>query len=600
MNKITVLPGNKIIYYQPGPSLLEILLDEQVLIESPCNGLGNCGKCKVKHLGGSLPPMTQEEQNALSNEEAAAAYRLSCSLAPDGDLIIELPEPGQKHEILTDGLLPDFALAPAVRKKSVIFENPTLRDQTSYEHIIACATGCEMVDISLLRQMQFKPGNYTAVYNAGELTSIEPGVTTGTNYGLAVDIGTTTVVASLVDLSTGKELGVESMLNPQKQYGSDVLTRITYALDNPEQGLSSLQKTIVEAINNMTEKLCTSCGINCTEIYNIVVAGNSTMHHILLGVDPSSLGIAPYVPIFTKSWDIAAAEIGLKGSAAARLYCLPAVSAYIGADIVAGVYASELYKKQGNVLFIDIGTNGEIVLSHRGKLMSCSCAAGPALEGMNISCGMRAAKGAVENIRIRHEGVELDVIGGGPPRGLCGSGIMAAICECLRTGLICKDGALQKANVFTEEDFRFSMMQQDGKKRSVKLADPPNGITITQKDIRQVQLAKGAILSGFYTLLNQAGLSMNQLDKVLIAGQFGAHLSTKSLIGCGILPSGIENKLEYIGNTSKTGAYAALLSLPARQEMEYLASQINYVELSATPGYEKLFVKCLEFPPAKE
>jgi len=319
------------------------------------------------------------------------------------------------------------------------------------------------------------------------------------------------------------------------------------------------------------------------------------MMHFLLGIDATSIGNAPYAPVFVKSKNILAKVIGLNAADGARLYCLPSVSAYIGADIVAGAYVCELHKATENILFIDIGTNGEIVLLSGGKLLSCSCAAGPALEGMNISSGMRAADGAIEDVKITESGIEIKVIGSEEPIGLCGSGILAAVRELIRTGFVKKSGTFIKKEALEESDYRYNMLQIDGKRREFVLTSSPNKILITQADVRQVQLAKGAILSGFYALLKQANIDMSKLHKVMIAGQFGAHLPADSLVGTGILPQEIKDKLVYVGNSSKTGAYMALMSAPAKIQLQELANKMDYMELGASEGYERLFAQCLLF-----
>lgn len=317
--------------------------------------------------------------------------------------------------------------------------------------------------------------------------------------------------------------------------------------------------------------------------------------HFLLGVDATPIGNSPYAPAFVKSKNILAKDIGIKASTGARLYCLPSVSAYIGADIVAGAYVCELHKAKENILFIDIGTNGEIVLSNHGKLLSCSCAAGPALEGMNISSGMRASEGAIEDVKITESGIEFKVIGSGEPIGLCGSGILAAVKELIVTGFVKKNGTFIKKETLEESDYRYDMIQLDGKRREFVLRSSPEQILITQADIRQVQLAKGAILSGFYALLKQANIDMSKLHKVMIAGQFGAHLPADSLVGTGILPEEVKDKLVYVGNASKTGAYMALMSVEVKEQIEELAHKMDYMELGASEGYERLFAQCLLF-----
>lgn len=386
-----------------------------------------------------------------------------------------------------------------------------------------------------------------------------------------------------------------SMINAQKHYGLDVLTRITYEIEHPEDGIMKLQSALVESINDMLREACEDAGADVSEVYELAVAANCTMLHTLLGVDASSIGKAPFAPVFVKARDIPAASIGIRASEGARLYCLPSVSAYIGADIVAGAYVCELHKREGNVLFIDIGTNGEIVLSRCGRLLSCSCAAGPALEGMNISSGMRAADGAIEDIHIGEDGARITVIGDEEPAGICGSGILAAVKELLRVGLVRPNGAFIKEEKLAEDDYRRAFFRTDaGGRREFVMTGSPE-LLITQSDVRQVQLAKGAILSGFKALLARAGIDMSELDEVLIAGQFGAHLPAESLTGTGILPEETGELVTYVGNTSRTGAYMALMSEEARRDMEELANKMDYMELGATENYERLFAECLMF-----
>lgn len=595
MRNVTIMPDGIKIPYEPGENLMEILLRAGAFLENPCNGRGICGKCKIKHQKGYLSPLSEEERKFLTAGEESMGVRLSCMVEPREDITIELISKGKEHDVLTTGFIPKFKKQPAVKKRLFSLSPPSLENPVAYEDVIAGAVEGEPADWRFLRHLPQNSGVCTAVYSGERLIAVESGDTTGQMYGFAVDIGTTTVVVALIDLLTGEELGTEAAINAQKNYGLDVLTRIAYIVEHPESGGKQLQKAIVDSLNDMMRVLCERTGINTGRIYEITVAANCTMLHLLLGVDAAALGKAPYAPIFTGSKNIPAADIGLIASPGARLYCLPSVSAYIGADIVAGAYVAELDSQKGNVLFIDIGTNGEIVLSHRGRLISCSCAAGPALEGMNISSGMRAAAGAVEDVKISSSGVELTVIGGGQPAGICGSGILAALRELLLHGLVQRNGAFVKKNTLPGNDYRNSIIAEEGKKRSARLSGEPK-ISITQGDVRQVQLAKGAILSGFHALLAKVGITMEELDKVIIAGQFGAHLPVESLVGTGILPRELEGIVVYIGNSSKTGAYVALMSVEARKEMERLAKRMDYMELSALEGYQKLFIECLNFP----
>lgn len=414
-------------------------------------------------------------------------------------------------------------------------------------------------------------------------------------YGFAIDIGTTTVVASLVNLASGEELASASDINAQKHYGLDVLTRITYEYEHPETGIDELQVAIVNSLNDLMAQACTKANISISEINKINIAANCTMMHMLLGVDARSIGKAPYEPAFRDAKEMPASDIGLNGGEGCVLYCLPHVSSYIGADIVAGAYVCEMQKTSDNELFIDIGTNGEIVLAKGGKLFSCSCAAGPALEGMNISSGMRAATGAIEEVHIFPDEIQLATIGKAKPEGICGSGILAVTREIVINGIIQKSGVFVKPDKLDENDWRRNHIRMNGTKRELVLCKDPE-ILVTQSDVRQVQMAKGAILSGFMALLHEAEIDMEDLDRVFIAGQFGAHLSVDSLVGSGILPACVQDKLVYVGNSSKTGAYMTLLSEKVKHEIEQLAKDIDYLELSTLENYDRIYSECMMFP----
>lgn len=595
MPKIFIKQLGKDFEYVPKKNLLQLLLENNIFVDNPCNGNGTCGKCKVRVLEGNLPPLSKGERKLLKEDEINAGIRLSCLVVPEEDIKVEILQKERKHKILTTGYVPEFEFNPALCKKIFEIKMPTLENQSPFEDSLCEALGTKKVNWKLLRDYESSYGTVTGVFNDSELIALEAEDTTEFLYGVAIDIGTTTVVAALIDMNNGEELATASRINPQKKFGLDVLTRITYELEHLEGSKEELQKTIVEAINEMVEELCSERKVKKENIYEISIAANCTMMHFLLGVDATSIGKSPYAPVFTKAKNIPASDLGIKAAKCARVYCLPSVSSYIGADIVAGAYVCELHKAEENILFIDIGTNGEIVLSKGGKLLSCSCAAGPALEGMNISSGMRAAEGAVEDVEITEKGVYLKVIGEEDPIGICGSGILAAVKELLRTGIVKNNGAFIKKEQLEESDYRYEMIQLNGNKREFLLKSTPEQLLITQGDVRQVQLAKGALLSGFYALLKQAKIDMSELDKVMIAGQFGAHLPADSLVGTGILPEEVKNKLVYVGNSSKTGAYMALMSVKVKKEIEELAGEMEYMELGASEGYEKLFSQCLIF-----
>ncbi|MEG0371758.1 MAG: ASKHA domain-containing protein [Clostridium sp.] len=595
MPKIFIKNISKTIEYVAGNDLLQILLENDIFVDNPCNGKGSCGKCNIRLLEGNLPKISETEEKFLSQEEIDLGIRLSCLVTPEEDIVIETLHKEGKYEILTKGYIPEFEFNPGIHKKVFKVEKPTLENQISFEDSICSSFGIKGLDLELLNIKEVIDEEVTGVFYGEDLIGIEANNTRDILYGACVDIGTTTVVTSLVNMNTGEEITTDSIINPQKKFGLDVLTRITYEIENPKEAKQKLQQEIVSAINEMIGNMCNESKINRKNIYEISIAANSAMMHFLLGIDATSLGKSPYAPIFVRSKNILAKDIGIKVFKGARIYCLPSVSSYIGADIVAGAYVCGLDKTMENILFIDIGTNGEIVLSSNGKLLSCSCAAGPALEGMNISAGMRAASGAIEDVIITEKGIELKVIGNEEGIGICGSGILAVVKELISIGLIKKNGAFIKKEILESTDYRYNMIQLDGKKREFVLKKAPKQLLITQGDVRQVQLAKGAILSGFYALLKQANINMSQLNKVMIAGQFGAHLPVDSLVGTGILPEEVKEKIVYVGNSSKTGAYMALMSIDIKGKLEELANKMDYMELGASEGYERLFAKCLLF-----
>ena len=428
-------------------------------------------------------------------------------------------------------------------------EKNLLKEQEIREGIrLACMTEVYGdVEVELLKKERKHE-----VLTRGYLPEFEKD-TFGGGYGIVIDIGTTTVVTALIDLVSGEELASASMINAQKHYGLDVLTRITYEYEHPQTGIRELQDAIVHSINGMITEVCDEAEIPKEEIREIDVAANCTMMHMLLGVDARSIGRAPYRPEFTEAKRLPASGIGIEA----------------GKDT--------------------------LLLASQGRILCCSCAAGPALEGMNISSGMRAAEGAIEDVKITPEGNEIKVIGGQEPVGICGSGILAVVKELLRTGIVKKTGAFIKKEKLEDDDYRFPMIRVNGTKREFVLHEKPE-ILVTQGDVRQVQLAKGAILSGFTALLEKAAITMGDLDKVMIAGQFGAHLPAESLVGTGILPEEVKDKLIYVGNSSKTGAYMALMSARAKQEIEELASEMEYIELAETENYERIFADSMIFP----
>ena len=529
-------------------------LSEQGLMDAPCGGVACCGKCKTRIIDNPFE-ITEDEAEFLTEDEIKAGWCLACVHQVNSDLQIQLPPKEVVAEISCKGYLRDFNANVNVEKK-------------------------------------LNADGNTEVWLDGKMVDVEAGDTTGKMYGIAIDIGTTTVVASLVDLHNGRELLSMSCLNSQKIFGQDVITRINFAMTN-ERGTWVQQKTIIKdlqnLINGIYEEFNKSGEITAADVYDVTVGANNTMIHLLAGIDPSSMGTAPYLPAFDGPQILNGVDdLELPVNRHCSVYCVPAVSAFVGGDITAGVLACGIHNKKDNILFIDIGTNGEMVLSRGGKMCGCSCAAGPALEGMNISCGVRAGNGAIEDVQIVGEGgnteVKLSVIGNCAPIGLCGSGILSVVAELNRSGILHKSGRLNSHPL---------VEKVDGKKRFCLSRE--YNIYITQNDIRQVQLAKGAILSGIQTMLAYNGMADGDIDEVVVAGQFGAHLKAQSLTGAGLIPADLEDRVTYVGNTSKSGAYLCLMAAAERKVAEAIAKNIDYIELSRLEGYENVFVKAMNF-----
>lgn len=567
-------------------NLLECLRLSGILLESPCNGKGICGKCKVKILSGRLSALSEQEKKHLTPEEINQGIRLACLAIPQGE--VKLDEQGllqEKPNNVLGGAAVAVDLDPILKIEQIEIVKPTLENGYSLCQTIGDIFSEESnPPISLLKKlpcMSKEERLWKVSYNGKSIDLRKKKEL----YGLAVDIGTTTVAVSLMDLSTGMILAEEGFVNPQKAFGLDVLSRIHYDMEQ-DNGVWELRKVIVQRLQKSAEEMAKKSQIAMDAIYEIVVSANSTMLHALLGVPLKSLGTAPYSSVFAQPITILAKELGFVLNDQTRLYCVPSVSTFIGGDIVSGVLASQLDSAEDTVLLVDIGTNGEIVLSRKGKMYSCSCAAGPALEGMNISCGMRAEPGAVEHVTLCADEVQLQTISNLPPVGICGSGLLETISQAVEKGIVGKTGRIVSESIFTDTD-------KDGKRRVV--LDDKNHIYLTQSDIRQVQFCKGAILSGILTLVKQLELEEEEIDRVIVAGQFGKHLNPESLTGAGLIPSALKDRISYIGNSSMIGAHLCLLNRNERRRAEKIAQNIEYIELSVSSGYEKLFTKCLQF-----
>lgn len=520
-----------------GVDLLTAARQAGVILESPCNGNGTCGKCKVKILSSA------REDDIV----------LACHTKVDHDVVVEIiaRHDSGDLQIKQDGLLNSGEIDSMITKRYI------------------------------------PQGNVTHVYRKTELIEIEQGNTETEIYGLAIDIGTTTLVVSLVNLLTGEELAATGALNPQSRLGQDVLSRIRYASN--EQGLIEMNQLIIEELNKMILQVITDATLSINHVYELVLSGNTCMLHLAVKANPTTLGKYPYTPVIRGGNSIVAKELGLYVLSSAEAYLPPIISAYVGGDITSGILVSGLAEREDTNLFIDIGTNGEIVLATGRRLVATSTAAGPAFEGMNISCGMRAAPGAIEGFSLTPYGERtLKNIGDQAAVGICGSGLLDIVAALVKNGVIESNGKYSK---MMNENLSALLTQVDGK----KVFSVAEGVYLSQPDIRQVQLAKGAIRAGIEALLAYQHVAVTDVDRVLIAGSFGYHLNPDSLIEIGLLPEEFKNKIEFLGNTSKTGAQEFLLNQGARLAIDDTVKEIAVLELATVDKFDRLFVKCLEF-----
>ncbi|HJV64806.1 MAG TPA: ASKHA domain-containing protein [Geomonas sp.] len=557
MVNIHFLPDHRPISVPRGTTILEAARLAGITIESPCNGAVVCGKCAVHLSAGSLQHVREKGKHLLTRQERLRGQVLACAAEVYGDIAVEVPsfQPEQELKITSHGESVAVALAPYIAK------------EYSAERGV------------------------TEVYGGASLLAEEEGDTSAEAFGVVVDIGTTTLVASLVDLTLGTELATASALNPQSRHAQDVLSRIK--IGSEPRGLEELRAGVIGEIGRLIDQVTGRAGVSRERIYEIIFSGNTCMLHLAAGVDPAPLGRYPYTPALSCASWLDAASVGLSIAPVGLVYLPPIISAYIGADITAGLQAVRLHEEKESVLFVDIGTNGEMALVHGGRLWATSTAAGPAFEGMNIQFGMRAGEGAIERFAVLKDGnVQLKTIDGSEPVGICGSGLMDVVAELVVHGVIAKNGKLVKANApQLTRDLSERLVEKDGKPVFLLSEE----VWLTQKDVRQVQLAKGAIRAGVEFLLREAGVTAASLHKVLIAGSFGFHLTAASLTAIGLLPQETAGRIEFVGNTAKSGGQAFLINRDTRREMSDLVRDIAVVELANCRDFDKVFVESLAF-----
>ena len=624
-------PSGKRGVVPEGKTVLEAAQAFGVGIESLCGGKQTCGKCRIRveaappnTQGGTsapdpLTPFSAEEARLIGAREMAQGFRLACAAALRDDVLIFVPEESRtgRQVVRKEATERPISFNPAVRLFPVTLPVPDLKDpRGDFDRLVAALIEryhlpCPTIDTPALQQLPavLRQGNWqvtAALWMEKEILAVFPQEVDEV-YGLAVDVGSTTLAAYLCSLSTGSLVATDSLMNPQIAYGEDVMSRIAYVMNHPADGLEMLKDALIESLNRLIGSVAAKGGIAPDAILELTFVGNTAMHHILLGIDPRPLGVSPFIPAILRSLDIKARDLALAVHPAANCHVLPIEAGFVGADNVAVLIAEEPYRREEMVLIIDVGTNGEMVLGNRTRLLSASCATGPALEGAHIRFGMRAAPGAIERIRIdpKNREVSFKIIGASGWRpevtltgaqGICGSGIIDGVAELYRAGIIDRNGR------FCKEADTPRLRLNDGKPEFViawrEETSLEEEITIGQQDIRNVQLAKAALYAGAKLMMKRLGIA--RLDRVILAGAFGSVIDPLAAMTLGMFPDCDLACVLAVGNAAGDGARIALLDREKRREAETVARQVEYLELTLEKDFQQEFLAALAIPHERD
>lgn len=612
--QLSFTPANRSVRVPPGVSVFDAASWNGIAIDSTCGGHGTCRKCLVRVTAGSAP-VTRHDRRTFSDDQIGDGWRLACLVRATHDLGLEVPPLVTRPKASTVGVGRQVILRPGVQKRYVELSEPTLADQrTDLARLRAAIEDLTLEpDLyalrrlpTVLRQSDFK---VTAVVVDETLVDVEPGDTTGRRHGIAYDLGTTTVVATLLDLETGTPVAVSSILNKQQPFGGDVITRISATMMDPD-ALGRLTSLARQTLAELADEVCTEGGVAPEEVYEVALAGNATMTALLLGIDPEPLGVAPFIQV-SADWPVLhASDLGVTVHPGARATIFPSLGAYVGGDIVAGMLASGLDRDKRVRLFIDVGTNCEIALSDGERIVTTAAPAGPAFEGGAIRCGMRAADGAIEVIRLdpaaedEESAVTLGVIGDVEPRGLCGSGLVDAVAELWRVGLLDASGRfVPDEDAARDLPLLAPRLTTVGEGERVFVLHRPTpqtptneSVYLSQRDVRELQFAKAAISTGWTLLLEELGVQPRDVQQVLLAGSFGSYLSPASAVRIGLVPKLPVLRIVSAGNVAGEGAKMVLLSARERAGADALLEEVRYVELSDRPDFNDKFVDQLAFP----
>ncbi len=609
MPKIKFTPQNKEIDVEAGANLLKAADQAGLYIEGDCGGRGTCGKCRVKITGSDKLEPTTAEKKHISSNDLESGWVLACQRSVDQDIVIEVPLQKDAHLRKTTlaGGVEDLTAEPMVEKAAVKLSRPAVKDQTAdlerlLDHLEKPELTIELRELSHLPAL-LRNNSYavTAAMAGSRIISIEPGDTSDQIYGVAYDIGTTTIMGSLLDLKTASVLAVAATTNPQNAYGADVISRITHASESKEN-LKQLQDKVIEAANKIIKDLLKQTRIARDRVYEVTAVGNTTMSHLFMGVDPTYLAPAPFVPAYSRALEVEASELELKVNPAAMVTFLPNIAGYVGSDTVGVILAADMDQRKDNCAAIDIGTNGELVLAANGRLMACSTAAGPAFEGAQIKHGMRAAAGAIESVDYTDGEIKLSTIDDVPACGICGSGLIDAAAALLDAGLVEPSGRFVNPDENPEkvpDHFKDRLRSGSGGYEFVLVAakdsDTGDDIVLSQGDLRELQLAKGAIYAGLMILLKEAGLNEEDLDQILLAGAFGNYVRKESALTIGLLPQLPPEKIIAIGNAAGDGSRMALASKTIRERARALPHRVEHLELSTRTDFQDIFIDAMAF-----
>ena len=604
--RVRFKPLNEVTEVERGTSVLKAAFQAGLRLDAECGGMGRCGKCRVMVAKG-VSAITPKEREYLTPYDIKNKIRLACQANVQASTVVSLlSEPSVKDQILEAGVSRTVAFDPAIKKHFLDLDKADLKHEKPLDQLIRgfleqAGIRKPILDFSCLKTLplalQNNAGGVTAILQGRQVLGFEAGDTRDRIYGLAVDVGTTTVVGYLFDLGTGNLAGVDSALNSQSSYGSDVVSRIEHAIQTP-QGLEQLKAEVISTINRIIEKLCDLKNISNREIYSLYLVGNTPMNHLFWGISPCFLARFPYNPLTVKALGVSARDVNVQMNPLGRVFSLPLISGFIGSDTVGVILSTGLHKSRLPRLAIDIGTNGEIVLTDGKAMAACSCAAGPAFEGAHIQCGMRATSGAIDRVYLSDGEIRYHVIDEVPPKGICGSGLVDAVKVMLTAGLLNSNGKLLDPEAVANPRLARLIRREKYMQLALTGEHKPIGgktVVVTRKDISELQLAKGAMRAGINILMDKLGLRESDIREVYLAGGFGNYVNPASAVAIGLLPVFQKAKITPVGNAAGSGAKMALLSTGAFKEAVKIAERVEHVELANIPQFQQEFAKGVLF-----